>query len=93
MVQKKVKLLDMPPHEIRIALLRHHETLADIARICRVSKAAVSRTIYGKSSSHRIRIVIAAKVGLSIEKIWPSIYLYGKGPRKKGRPKNANIKE
>lgn len=82
-----VKKCDATPLEIRIALLRNHVTQTGIAQYCNVSKTAVSRTIYGKSASHRIREAIAFKTGIEIDKLWPSIYLYGSGPRKKGRPK------
>ncbi|MFB3924888.1 MAG: helix-turn-helix domain-containing protein [Syntrophales bacterium] len=88
MVRIKNKITDMSPTDIRIALLRRGVTQTDIALEQNVSKAAVYRTIEGKSKSHRLRTAIAEKTGLSIQKIWPSIYLNVKNPPGKGRPKS-----
>ncbi len=86
MTYTKTKKHDMAPQEIRIALLRRKETQAGIARLCNVSKTAVYRTIHGKTTSHRIRSAISERTGMDMKAIWPSTYLYGGGPRKKGRP-------
>jgi len=80
------KLKDMPPAEIRIALLRQGASQAAIARELGVSNTSVYQTIEGKLTSHRIREAIAARTGIDLVRIWPSIYLYGSGPRKSGRP-------
>lgn len=44
--------------------------IKDIAAELKVSSAAVSRVIQGKSVSIRIRELIAKKVGMSIEELW-----------------------
>ncbi len=86
MTYTKTKKYDMSPQDIRIALLKRKETQAGIARLCNVSKTAVYRTIQGKTTSHRIRSAISERTGMDVKAIWPSVYLYGGGPRKKGRP-------
>ena len=80
------KTYDMPPPEIRIALMRAGITQAEIARQTKVVASHVCRVIDGTDSNDRVRRAIAAAIGIDIKRIWPSIYLNGK-PRKPGRPK------
>jgi len=79
--------MDLPPHEIRVALLRAGITQAEIARRCKVSISMVSKVIDGVSVSHKVRTAIAEAVGIDIRRIWPSTYIVYGGPRKAGRPK------
>lgn len=83
------KTYDMPPPEIRIALIRAGITQAEIARQTKVVPSHVCRVIDGTDSNDRVRRAIAAAVGISIKRIWPSIYLNGE-PRKPGRPKSKS---
>lgn len=83
------KCADMSPTEIRIALLRRKVTQALIAIEQNVSKAAVYRTIEGKTKSHRLRLAVAEKAGLDVKEIWPNSYLDQNGPPRKGRPKSG----
>ena len=84
---KASKIVDMPPMDIRIALIRGGRHLQKkIASELQVSKTAVYRTIEGKLVSDRIRRAIADEIGLDVARIWPSTYLYGGGPAKRGRP-------
>jgi len=58
-----------------------------IARDLGVTQPTVSRVIFGRDVSDRIRRAIAAAIGIDIKRIWPSTYLYS-SPRKPGRPKS-----
>lgn len=80
------KTYDMPPPEIRIALMRAGITQAEIARQTKVVASHVCRVIDGTDSNDRVRRAIAAAIGIDIKRVWPSIYLDGE-PRKPGRPK------
>jgi lambda repressor-like predicted transcriptional regulator len=80
------KTYDMPPTEIRIALIRAGITQAEIARQTKVVPSHVCRVIDGTDSNDRVRRAIAAAIGIDIKRVWPSIYLCGE-PRKPGRPK------
>jgi len=80
------KTYDMPPAEIRIALMRAGVTQAEIARQTKVVASHVCRVIDNIDSNDRVRRAIASAIGIDIKLIWPSIYLYGE-PRKPGRPK------
>lgn len=81
------KTYDIPPREIRIALMRVGITQAEIARQTKVVASHVCRVIDGIDANDRVRRAIATAIGINIERIWPSIYLYG-GLRKPGRPKS-----
>lgn len=81
---------DMPPQEIRIALMRRKVAQSALAREIGVKQTSVYRVIQGDSVSHRIREAIAKAAGLDLKRIWPSTYLYGGGPRKPGRPFEKN---
>lgn len=85
----KQNLMDMPPKEIRIALMRAEVTQATIARSLGVSITMVNHVIEGNSISHRVRRAIADATGIHISRIWPSTYIVYGGPRKPGRPKAA----
>ncbi|MBI5582523.1 MAG: helix-turn-helix domain-containing protein [Deltaproteobacteria bacterium] len=80
------KICDMPPQEIRIALLRRKVSQAALAREIGVNQTSIYRVIEGHVVSHKIREAIAKAAGLDLKQIWPSTYLYGGGPRKRGRP-------
>lgn len=80
------KIHDMPPQEIKIAMLRHGVTQSGLARDIGVTVPSVHRIIENKNVSHRIRAAIAEAIGKDLKEIWPSTYLYGGGPRKRGRP-------
>jgi lambda repressor-like predicted transcriptional regulator len=80
------KISDMSPNEIRIALLRKGVTQSGIARDQGVSAQMVYQVIERKNISHRICEAIGDAIGKDLKEIWPSIYLYGGGPRKPGRP-------
>lgn len=64
----------MEPLEIRIALLRVGVKQADIARVCKVSKASVGRVIDGHSASDRIQRVIAKAITQPVEDVFPARY-------------------
>jgi lambda repressor-like predicted transcriptional regulator len=85
--RKATRPSDMPPIELRIAMMRAQIGQRGLARKLGVSQAAIWRVMQGRSTSHRIRTAIAESVGLDIARIWPSIYIYGGGPRKAGRPR------
>ena len=87
MATKTNKQSDMPPTEIRIALIRSGVSQATIARKLIVDPSAVCRIIDGTGVSDRVRREIAAAIGIDIKRIWPSTYLYS-SPRKPGRPKS-----
>ncbi|MCK9274824.1 MAG: helix-turn-helix domain-containing protein [Syntrophales bacterium] len=80
---------DFSPIEIRIAMLRKGVTQSFIARSANVSPSAIRHVIEGTHVSHKIRQAIADALEIDIKKIWPSVYLYGNGPRKAGRPSRS----
>jgi lambda repressor-like predicted transcriptional regulator len=82
--------MDMGSSDIRIALLHAGVSQALIARRVGVSQTAVHRIIEGKNVSHRIRKAISDAIGIQLERIWPSTYLYG-GPNKPGRPASKPV--
>lgn len=85
------KQKDMDPKDIRIALLRQGKHMqAKIAKELGVRSSSVSNAVDGRMVSHRIRQAIAEKAMIDIKRIWPSVYLYGGGPRKRGRPATKN---
>jgi lambda repressor-like predicted transcriptional regulator len=67
---------DLPPIEIRVAMLRAEVTVTGLAREIGVSHVAVHLVIEGKSVSDRIRRHIANRIGIDVKRIWPSTYLY-----------------
>lgn len=81
-----INIADMPPQEIRVALMRRKVSQAALAREIGVKQTSVYRVIEGHAVSHRIRESIAQAAGLDLKQIWPSTYLYGGGARKPGRP-------
>jgi len=87
-MKEQTKARDMTPLEIRKALLDAHGGLgaqAVIARRKKVDRSTVSKVVDG-APSDSIRRAIAEYAGIDVKIIWPSIYLYGGGPRKRGRP-------
>lgn len=79
----------MTPLEIREALFRAfggHGAQATIARELDVCPSAVSRVIDG-ATSDRIRRTIAKYMKKDVRIVWPSVYLYGHGAKKPGRPR------
>lgn len=75
----------MTPTEIRIAMLRAGVTQAEIMRDEKVTRNTVHLVIEGRTVSDRVRRRIAQRIGIEVERIWPSTYLCG-GPWKRGRP-------
>lgn len=84
---------DMPPQEIRIALLRRGVSQSGIARDLGVKPASVLKVIEGHLVSHRIREAISLAIGIDLKLLWPSTYLYGPGQRKRGRPFGSGTKK
>lgn len=82
------KARDWTPNEIRKALIDGygHGAQSAIARELNVTPSAVFHTIEG-GSMDRIRRTIARYARTDVKVIWPSVYLYGDGPRNVGRPK------
>lgn len=88
-MKEQNKARDMTPLEIRMALLKAYGgtgAQAAIARDLDISLSVVTRVIDGTAASDRVRKAIAEYSGKDVRAIWPSIYLYGNGPRKPGRP-------
>ncbi len=87
-MKEHIKARDMTPLEIREALFRSfggHGAQAAIARELGVGPSAVSRVIDG-ATSDRIRRAIAQYIKKDVRVVWPSVYLYGGGAKKTGRP-------
>lgn len=87
-MKEQTQARDMTPFEIRKALFevnRGPGAQAVIARICHVNRATVSKVIDG-APSDPVRRAIAKYIDVDVRTIWPTIYLYGEGPRKRGRP-------
>ena len=87
---KGKKIIDLPPEEIRIALMRRKKRPSCMARRLGVTATAIYRVIDGVSISYRIRRAIAEATGIDIRQIWPSSYLGGKEPQR--RPGNVSKK-
>lgn len=85
------KISDMDPTEIRVAMLRANPkvTQSGMARDVGIRPQIVNRVIDGITTSDRVRKHIAKTLDIDIKRIWPSIYLYGGGPRKPGRPRGS----
>lgn len=83
---------DWTPTDIRVALLRAGVSQSWIARQCGVTYPTVYKVIIGITSSDRVRRAIADAIGIDVKIIWPSIYVYAGGPRKRGRPWGAKNK-
>lgn len=81
------KIQDMPPEEIKIAMIRARVSQVSLARQNNVSPITINRVIMGLGVSDRVMRSIAKAVGIDVKRIWPSIYLYSE-PRKPGRPKS-----
>lgn len=93
-MNQKSEVRDMTPAEIRMALFDAyggHGAQAAIARELDVDPSAVSRVIDG-TTSDRIRRAVARHAGLDIRKVWPSVYLYGTGSKRPGRPKAESVR-
>ena len=93
MKKGKEKIKDMLPVEIKVALLRAGIAQAGIARDNGVTVGHVNMVILGASVSHRIRTAISKATEKDLKEIWPSRYLYGGGPRKRGRPVGCGKKK
>ncbi len=83
---------DWSPTDIRVALLRAKVDQSWIARQCGISRSTVYKVIEGTTSSERVRRAIADAIEVDVRIIWPSIYVYAGGPRKRGRPWGAKNK-
>jgi len=82
----KDQISDMPPLKLKVLLLEAGVTQSEIARKIKVTPQTVNHVVNGRFASHRVRTAIAEAVGKDLKVIWPTIYLYGGGPRKRGRP-------
>lgn len=60
----------MKPEKRRALLVENKVKQVEIARDLKVSSVAVTRVIDGQFASRRIREAIAAKAGISFEKMW-----------------------
>lgn len=92
-MNRKSEARDMTPGEIRMALFDAyggHGAQAAIARELDVDPSAVSRVIDG-ATSDRVRRAIARHAGLDIRRVWPSVYLYGTGTKRPGRPRAESV--
>mgnify|MGYP001093293609 CR=1 FL=1 len=87
------KIADMPAEQIKAALLLRGIAQVDVARSLGVSYSMINKTIEGRSVSHRVRTAIAEAIGKDLKEIWPSTYLYGRGPGKRGRPRSLGLKK
>jgi len=77
---------DVSPLKLRILLMENGITQAEIARSLRITPQSVHQVIDGRFVSHRVREAISEAVGKDLNILWPNTYLYGGGPRKRGRP-------
>jgi len=64
----------MDPIEIKYQLERNGVSQADIARELGVTKAAIHQVIFRITISDRIQRVIAGKLGLEPEEVFPDYY-------------------
>lgn len=80
----------MTPREIQNTLYDIGVSQTQIASMCNVSSAAVSRVISGESVSDKIRTRIAALIQRPVNEIWPGHLMDDGRPRRCGRPKRAN---
>ena len=74
----------MTPKELQETLWRKGFTNAALAAEHGVKRSMVTNVINGKTASHPMRKLLASKVGLKPENIWPDKYSKGR-PRKPGR--------
>ncbi len=61
----------MKPIEIKILLMRKGISQRDVSRKLGVSDEAISRTIWGKLKSARLRAGIAKALGKEVTDLWP----------------------
>lgn len=61
----------MTPVEIKIELLKAGITQTAIANDCGVSRQAVHQVVNGRSSSYRVRCLVASSIGKPVESVWP----------------------
>lgn len=74
----------MTPNQIKGRLIMADYRLVDIADECEVSEQSVGQIIRGLSTSDRIQRVIADKIGLPVEEVFPERYQPRKvSPRRK----------
>ena len=64
----------MHPADIKAEIEKSGTSQADLSRDLKVSKTVVNEVIYGRTTSRRIAEHIAAKIGKSIDEIWPGRY-------------------
>lgn len=60
----------MTPIDIKHALEKAGYTQVEIAEECEVSVPTVNQTIKGTTTSHRIRLCIAKKIGKPVEEVF-----------------------
>jgi len=60
----------MRPNQIRAKLVEAGVTNSQIAKGFEVSNTAVSRVIYGQSTSKRIQTAISAVINLPFSEVW-----------------------
>lgn len=63
----------MKPEKRRSLLVENNVKQIEIARDLKVSSVAVTRVIKGEFASKRIRAAIAAKAGVTFEKMWGAV--------------------
>lgn len=63
----------MTPNEIRAELVRRGIRQSDIARTIKVTRAAVSHVIAGRTRAKRIRLLIAAAIERPVADVWPDM--------------------
>lgn len=69
--------------DIFCALMKQRTTLTEIAKEEGVSVSVVSEVIRGKKKSFDVATAIAAKLGKSLNRLWPGQYQYTpKGQRR-----------
>ena len=88
----KNNISNMSSLQIKILLLENNITQSEIARSLGVTPQTIWRVIDGRDISHRVRTAIAEAIGKDLKILWPSTYLYGGGPRKRGRPFSEETK-
>jgi len=82
----KNNVSNMSPLNIKVLMLKSHVTQAEIARKLGITIQTVNQVIHGRFNSHRVHQAVAEATGKDIRAIWPTVYLYGGGPWKRGRP-------
>lgn len=83
---------DWTSKDIRKRCIDADVTYGTIARELGVNRRTIAKIARGEATSDRIRHGIARALGVSVKDIWPSVYVTGTGPRKRGRPFGSKTK-